>query len=150
MAKKPSTTWTDADPHAFVDAVEHPVRRRDAQTLLALMRRATGQEPRMFGSSIVGFGEYHYEYPSGHAGDAAAAAFAPRKTATTVYLGDGLAAHADLLDRLGPHTTRVGCLYLKDLERNDLGVLEEIVRRSYATVTAGTFGKRARESSSEP
>lgn len=144
MANK--TTWTDVDPVAFVESVEHPVRRRDALTLLELMRRATGAEPRMFGAAIVGYGEYHYRYASGHEGDAAAAGFSPRKAATTVYLNDGLGAHEELLSRLGPHTTGVGCLYLKDLERNDLGVLEEIVRRSFTTLTSGTFGQRATES----
>lgn len=144
MANK--TTWTDVDPVAFVESVEHPVRRRDALTLLELMRRATGAEPRMFGAAIVGYGEYHYRYASGHEGDAAAAGFSPRKAATTVYLNDGLGAHEALLERLGPHTTGVGCLYLKDLERNDLGVLEAIVRRSFTTLTSGTFGQRATES----
>lgn len=75
-----------------------------------------------------------------------AAAFAPRKAASTVYLPDGVGAHEDVLARLGPHTTGVGCLYLKDLEQVDLAVLEELVRRSWATVTAGTFGQRAAES----
>jgi hypothetical protein len=57
---------------------------------------------------------------------------------------DGVSSHVELLARLGPHTTGVGCIYLKDLETNDLAVLEEIVRRSYATLTAGTYGQRAR------
>ncbi|MFP3712480.1 DUF1801 domain-containing protein [Puerhibacterium sp. TATVAM-FAB25] len=145
MAKKPTTTWTDSDPREHVAAVAHPVRRRDAETLLGLMARATGQEPRMFGASMIGFGEYHYRYASGHEGDAPAAAFSPRKAATTVYLPDGVDAHAPALERLGPHTTGVGCLYLKDLGAVDLEVLEDVVRRSYATVTASTFGQRARD-----
>jgi hypothetical protein len=140
------TTWTDDDPAAYLDAVTPAVRRRDALTLCDLMERVTGQAPRMFGTSIVGFGEYHYEYPSGRSGDAPAAAFAPRKPASTLYLADGVAAYTDLLARLGPHTTSVGCLYVKDLDKVDLAVLEEIVRRSWATVTDGTFGQRARES----
>jgi hypothetical protein len=141
-----ATTWTDEDPAAFLDAVTPAVRRRDAQTLRDLMERVTGEAPRMFGPSMVGFGEYRYEYASGHSGHAPAASFAPRKAATTVYLPDGIGAHEDLLAKLGPHTTGVGCLYLKDLEAVDLAVLEEIVRRSWATVTAGTFGQRAAES----
>ncbi|MCP2265723.1 DUF1801 domain-containing protein [Promicromonospora thailandica] len=140
------TTWTDADPDAYLDAVTPAVRRRDALTLRELMERVTGEPPRMFGSSIVGFGEYRYEYPSGRSGHAAAASFAPRRAATTVYLPDGVGAHAGLLERLGPHTTGVGCLYLKDLGAVDLTVLEEIVRRSWETVSGGTFGQRARES----
>jgi len=139
------TTWTDADPRAFVAAVTRPARRRDAETLLALMERATGQPPRMFGTSIVGFGEYRYAYPSGRTGHAAAAGFSPRAAASVVYLADGVDAHADALARVGPHTTGVGCLYLKDLGQVDLGVLEEVVAASYATVTTGTFGLRARE-----
>lgn len=130
----------DGDVHAFVDAVPHPVRRRDAGTLLALMGRATGQPPVMWGPSIVGFGSYHYHYASGRQGDAAGAGFSPRAAASTIYLPDGVSAHSDLLARLGPHTSSVSCLYVKDLEKVDLAVLEEIVRRSYATVTSGTFG----------
>ncbi|MEU4384048.1 DUF1801 domain-containing protein [Promicromonospora sp. NPDC023805] len=141
-----ATTWTDEDPAAHVDAVPSTVRRRDAQTLRDLMERVTGAPPRMFGTSIIGFGEYRYEYPSGRSGHAPAAGFAPRKAATTVYLADGVGAHEELLAGLGPHTTGVGCLYLKDLERVDLAVLEEIVRRSWATVTDGTFGQRAADS----
>ena len=141
-----ATTWTDGDPAAYVDAVAPAVRRRDAKTLSDLMERVTGETPRLFGTSMIGFGEYRYEYASGHSGHAPAAAFAPRKAASTVYLPDGVGAHADLLEKLGPHTTGVGCLYLKDLEQVDLAVLEELVRRSWATVTAGTFGQRAAES----
>ena len=136
---------TDAAVLTFLDRVTHPVRRRDAETLLALMERATGEPARMWGSSIVGFGAYHYTYASGREGDAAAAGFSPRKAASTVYLADGIGPHSQLLAKLGPHTTGVGCLYLKDLEQIDLGVLERVVRDSYATVTAGVFGQRARE-----
>ncbi|MEV1129045.1 DUF1801 domain-containing protein [Agromyces sp. NPDC049794] len=136
---------TDAAVREFLDRVEHPVRRRDADTMLELMTRATGRSAEMWGRSIVGFGSYHYEYESGREGDAPAAAFSPRKTATTVYLADGIGAHAALVERLGPHTTGVGCLYLKNLDEIDLAALEEIVVASYRTVTSGTFGQRARE-----
>ena len=137
------TVPTEVDVAAFLDAVEHPVRRRDAQTLTGLMNRVTGEQPRMWGPTIVGFGTYHYRYPSGREGDMAAAGFSPRKAATTIYLPDGFEAYTELLGALGQHTTGRGCLYVKDLETVDLAVLEEIVRRSYATVTTGTFGSRA-------
>src|SRR6478752_3676672 len=133
------TVPTDIDVVTFLDAVEHPVRRRDAATLAALMARVTGERARMWGPTIVGFGSYHYRYPSGREGDMAAAGFSPRKAATTVYLPDGFSAYTELLESLGPHTTGTSCLYVKDLATVDLGVLEEIVGRSYATVTAGTF-----------
>ena len=82
-----------ADVRRFVDAVTPERRRRDAETLLKLMHRATGEAPRLQHKAI-GFGEYHYRYESGREGDAAAARFAPRKAATSVYLMDGVAAHA--------------------------------------------------------
>jgi hypothetical protein len=75
------------------------IRRRDAHTMIELMRRATGEEPRMWGT-IVGFGQYHYHYPSGRQGDAPAASFAPRRQATTIYLPEGVGAHATQLGRL--------------------------------------------------
>lgn len=143
VAHEPNkTTPNDVEVDAFLADVEQPIRRRDAQTLVRLMTRVTGEQPRMWGPSIVGFGSYHYAYPSGREGDAPAAGFSPRKAATTVYLADGVDAHAELLGALGPHTTGVSCVYVKDLDAIDLGVLEEAVRRSYATVTTGTFGTR--------
>lgn len=130
-----ATGRTDVPVEVFLDSVTHRVRRRDADTLLALMERITGEIPYMWGPSIVGFGEYHYRYESGREGDAPAAAFSPRKTATTVYLVPGFAEDSPLLERLGPHTTGVGCLYLKNLADVDLDVLEALVRESYDAVT---------------
>jgi len=134
----------DDEVQKFLDEIDHPKRRRDAVTLLEIMRRATGEKPQLSGTAI-GFGQYHYKYASGREGDAAAAGFAPRKAATTVYVMDGVGAHADLLERLGPHTTGVGCIYIKDLEQIDLKVLERIVARSYAKLTKDTYKQRARE-----
>lgn len=134
----------EPDVRDHLGGIPSPTRRRDAETMVELMRRATGEEPRMWGS-IVGFGQYHYKYASGREGDTAAAGFASRKAATTVYVVDGVGAHAELLEQLGPHTTGVGCIYVKDLTAVDLGVLETIVSRSYAALTAGMYTKRARE-----
>ena len=131
----------------FLDAIEPPKRRRDAKTLLEVMSRVTGEEPQIIGSG-VGFGSYHYKYKSGREGDAPAAGFAARKAATSIYVMDGVGAHADLLKRLGPHSTGVGCIYVKDLNAIDLEVLEGILRRSYATLTAETYTLRAREGES--
>jgi len=143
MGTENMTRPSGADVEAFLAAVAHPVRRRDAYRLVELMGRVTGEPARMWGSSIVGFGAYHYRYASGREGDMAAAGFSPRKAATTVYLMDGVDAHAALLDRLGPHSVGKGCVYLKDLDAVDLDVLEEVVRRSSATLTGGpAFGRR--------
>ena len=81
----------------------------------------------------------------GRTGSGPAIAFAPRKAASIVYLMDGNSAHSSRLAKLGPHSTGVGCLYLKDLEAVDLAVLRSILERSYATLSAGTFTNRARE-----
>ncbi|MBP3036698.1 DUF1801 domain-containing protein [Arthrobacter sp. zg-ZUI100] len=139
---------TAASVSDFIDGVTSPTRKRDAHTLVDLMSRITGKEPAMWGPTIVGFGSYHYKYASGREGDAAAAGFSPRKAATTVYLPDGVGAYTAQLARLGTHTTGAGCLYLKDLSKIDLGVLEDIITESYQRVTAGTFGQRAADSDS--
>ncbi len=122
----------DQDPRAFVAAFPDECRRRDAHVVLELMVEVTGHPPVMWGSGIVGFGTYHYAYGSGREGDTMAIGFSPCKTSTTVYLMDGFDDHGDLLTRLGPHSTGKSCLYLKRLDDIDLGVLEELVRRSYA------------------
>ena len=134
----------DEDVRRHLDGVTHATRRRDAETLLALLHRVTGENPRMW-ATVIGFGEYHYRYASGREGDAPAAGFAPRKAASTIYLADGVGAHASELARLGPHTTGVGCLYVKDLDDVDLAVLEGVVASSYASVRDGTYALRARE-----
>ena len=138
-------TTTDPRTEAFLAAIPSATRRRDATTLIGLMRRVTGEEPEFRGKA-VGFGTYHYHYASGREGDTSAAAFAARNDATVVYLNDGVGAHAEALARLGPHRTGVGCLYIKDLATIDLAVLESIIGTSYATLTRETFTNRARES----
>ena len=99
----------------------------------------------MWGSSIVGFGTYHYRYSTGREGDGPAASFSPRKAATTIYLPDGIGAHADRLAALGPHTTGAGCLYLKDLDQVDLSVLEDIIP-SHQAVVGEVYRHRAADS----
>ncbi|WP_424937096.1 MULTISPECIES: DUF1801 domain-containing protein [Bacteria] len=112
------------------------VRRRDAETLTALMQEISGREPAMWGT-IIGFGACRYRYPTGTEGDSPLLGFAPRKAATTVYLLDGIDAHAADLVRLGPHATGAGCLYLKDLDAVDPVVLRVVLARSLAWAEAG-------------
>ena len=131
------TQPTGADVEAFLAQVPDDRRRGEARVVLELMRRVTGLEPVLWGPSIVGFGSYHYRYASGREGDAPAAAFSPRKAAMTIYL-DRAESHAEALSRLGPHTTGASCLYVTRLDGVDLGVLEEVVRSSYAAVTGGS------------
>lgn len=128
MAKTENkTSPTGASVGVFIDGIEMPTRKRDAETMLALMKRLTGLEPQMWGDSIVGFGRYHYRYDSGREGDFFLTGFSPRKSALTVYIVPGFDKYADQLARLGPHKHSVSCLYLNNLERNDLGALEEMI-----------------------
>ena len=142
----PGRAMSDIDESVrnHLDRVTPVKRRRDAETLITMMARATGKSPKLLGT-IIGFGQYHYKYPSGREGDAAAAGFAPRKAATTIYLMDGVERYKEQLQRLGPHSTGVGCLYVKDLDEIDLSVLENIVIESYRNLTSDTYGMRARE-----
>lgn len=137
----------DDDVRAFIDTVAGATRRRDAERLLELFGRVTGQPARMWGPSIVGYGQYHYRYASRREGDACTAGFSPRKASTSIYLPGGVGAHAGQLERLGEHRAAVGCLYITNLDKVDLAVLESIIKLSYRTVTAGTFGHRAADSS---
>lgn len=146
MSSPNKTQPTPVDPIAFLEAVPNPNRRRDGLLLHDLFTRITGESAVMWGPSIIGYGIYHYRYASGRSGSAGAAGFSPRAAATSVYLPDGVGAHAALLDKLGPHRAAVGCLYIKDVTAIDLSILEQIVRTSYETVTAGTFGSRAADS----
>lgn len=116
---------TGGDVDEFVAGVRSARRRRDAETMIAVLRDVTGLEPEMWGT-IVGFGSYHYRYPTGTQGDAPVSGFSPRAQATTIYLRS-TEAHADLLSQLGPHKTGVGCLYIADLEAVDGDVLRQIL-----------------------
>jgi Domain of unknown function (DU1801) len=128
----------DLDPsvRTYLDGVATEKRRRDAERMLELMTRVTGEAPRLW-SSVIGFGQYHYKYASGREGDAPAVGFAPRRAATSIYLPDGVGRYDEQLKQLGVHRTGVGCLYITDLDKIDLTVLEAIVAESYRTVTAG-------------
>jgi hypothetical protein len=131
MADKPVTVPTDAAVSAFLDAIPDEARQADARRVCALMREVTGEPPVMWGSSIVGFGSYHYRYDSGREGDFMLAGFAPRKQNLAVYLVGGFDDEcAALMARLGPHKTGKGCLYLKSLDGVDLDVLRELVAES--------------------
>lgn len=134
---------TGEDVSALIQTVTPAVRRRDAETLVELMRDVTGLEPEVWTGRSIGFGEYTYEYASGRGGSAGAAGFAPRKASMVVYFPDGISRYEEALTRLGTHTTGVVCLYLKNLDDVDLSVLREIVSESFQRVTAGTYTERA-------
>ena len=126
------TRQNDGDVDAYLNSVENPRRREDALQVLTLMREVTGEAPRMWGSSIVGFGSYHYTYASGRGGDWPVVGFAPRKQNLVLYIMPGFAGHEALLARLGKHRTGKSCLYVNKLDDIDPDVLEELVRESVA------------------
>ncbi|MCW1952308.1 MAG: DUF1801 domain-containing protein [Octadecabacter sp.] len=125
---KNKTQSTDADVRAFLDAVEHPVRRADALVLDALFREITGWQPKMWGPTIVGYGSYHYTYKSGREGDCNAAGFSPRKAAQSIYIMPGYQDYGEILSRLGTYKIGKACLYVTKLADVDLEVLEELIR----------------------
>lgn len=129
------TRKTASDVMAFLDGAPDE-RRRDSLAVLALMREVTGAEPAMWGDYIVGFGDQHYRYASGREGDWFVIGFSPRKQSLTLYLTYGFERHADLLQRLGKHTTGKSCLYIKRLDDVDLDALRELIARSAADATA--------------
>lgn len=135
MAKaKNKTRLTGASVKAFVDAIPDESQRKDARSLLALMRRATKATPRMWGPSIVGFGSYRYKYASGREGEWCVTGFSPRKGILTVYILPGLHLQADNLKKLGKHTTGKSCLYIKKLSDVHLPTLEAMVKQSITDI----------------
>lgn len=130
------TKETQSSVGAFLDAIPDAVRREECHTILEIMRRATGAEPKMWGPSIVGFGSYHYRYESGREGDWMLTGFSPRKQNLTLYIMSGFERYDALMRKLGKHTTGKSCLYLKRLSDVDLTVLEELVRESTRHVAA--------------
>lgn len=117
---------------AFIDALPDATKRADAKTLVKLMQSATGEKPRMWGPSIVGFGSCHYSYESGRKGDMPRLAFSPRKAAIVFYNLTGFNGAAAALEKLGKHTTGKGCLYIKNLADVDQKVLEIMADKSVA------------------
>lgn len=105
-------------------------KREDCERIIAMMRKATGDEPCMWGGSIVGFGNYHYVYDSGREGDWFLCGFSPRKQALSVYIMDGFAKYDDLLGKLGKYKTGKSCLYIKSLADVDAAVLEKLIKAS--------------------
>ncbi len=126
------TKASDASVSAFLQSVDGEQKRRDARDILALMKEETGKRPRMWGTSIVGFGSYHYKYQSGREGDWLVTGFSPRKQNLAVYIMPGFSRYSRLMNRLGKYKTGKSCLYLRRLGDVDQKVLRQLVTRSVA------------------
>jgi hypothetical protein len=129
-----NTKLEDASAADFIAAIEPAERRANAETVAAMMARLSGEPPRMWGGSMVGFGRYRYQYDSGRKGEMFRIGFGSRKAALVLYVMDGFPRHAELLARLGKHSTGKSCLYVKKLADLDLGVLEALIAESLAAM----------------
>ena len=124
------TKATIASVTEFINSIEDRQKRADARKVAAMMRRVTGKRAKMWGSSIVGYGTYHYKYESGREGDCMITGFSPRRQALTVYILAGFRRFDTLMGKLGKYKTGKSCLYIKRLSDVDEKVLEKLIDRS--------------------
>jgi hypothetical protein len=134
----PKTTITDVAVHVFIEGVEPPTKRADALVLDALFRKVTGQAPKMWGPTIIGYGEYETVYDSGRKVHSLRVGFSPRKAKHSLYLSAGCHTPGDearrkaALERLGKFSQGTSCLYVNKLADIDLAVLEEMIADGWA------------------
>jgi hypothetical protein len=124
------TQETDASVDDYLNSVQDEKKREASFKVKELMEEVTGEEARMWGDSIVGFGRYTYKYASGREGEWMLVGFAPRKRSLTLYIMSGFDQYDDLLGKLGKHSTGKSCLYINRLEDIDMDVLSELVDKS--------------------
>jgi len=132
------TKATKVSVSAYIEGLTDPTRRSEARELVEVMQRVSGERPKLWGPSIVGFGSYHYKYDSGREGDMPLISFSPRKAAVVLY---SMLAHGEakaVLAKLGKHTTGKGCLYIKKLADVDKTVLETLIKNAIAHYRART------------
>jgi hypothetical protein len=124
------TKRNDASVDDFLNAIEDEQVRKDCWTIVDIMQKATRAKPQMWGSSIVGFGNYHYKYASGREGDWMLTAFSPRKQNITLYIYGGFEGYDELMARLGKHSCGKSCVYIKRLSDVHLPTLKKLVNAS--------------------
>jgi len=124
------TKPTDESVKDFLNRIPDRERREDCFAVAQLMEEITGDKPKMWGPSIVGFGTYHYKYDSGREGDWLVIGFSPRKKDLTLYLMMGFEKHAELMKQLGKHSTGKSCLYIKRLSDIDVPTLKKLIKAS--------------------
>ncbi len=134
MAKN-KTEFSDKNVDDFLQTVENEQKRKDSYELIALMEKITGEKAKMWGPTIVGFGNYHYKYKSGHEGNAPVLGFSPRKAAISLYVFTGLQEHEHLLENLGKFTMGKACIYVKKLADINLDALTSLMNHSIDYVT---------------
>lgn len=134
MAKN-KTVFTDESVIEFIENLENDIKKKDSYQLIDLMREITKCEPKMWGPSIIGFGQYHYKYASGHEGDAPVLGFSPRKTAISLYVFSGAEEHLPTVEKLGKFSMGKACIYVKKMSDINVDVLKELMQLSIDFVT---------------
>ena len=132
---KNKTVETGDSVEEFLSSITDEQKQKDARKIVAMMQKISGVKPKMWGASIVGFGNYHYRYDSGREGDFMKMGFSPRVQNLTMYIMPGFERYDDLMQQLGKYKTGKSCLYVKKLEDVDGGILEELCRLSYQYMT---------------
>ena len=136
------TKPTQASVKEFLNQIPDKERREDCFAVAKMMEEITGEKPKMWGPSIVGFGSYHYKYASGREGDWPVTAFSPRKKDRTLYILWGLDKHHELMEQLGKHSTGKSCLYIKRLSDIHLPTLKKLIKASVKDVNAYVASQR--------
>ena len=124
------TKLNESSVEKFLNSVEDKEKRELSFKVLELMKKITKEEPKMWGTSIIGFGTYHYKYKSGQEGDWMQVGLSPRKQAVTLYIMSGFSRYDELMNKLGKYKTGKSCLYIKKEEDIDFEVLKELVAQS--------------------
>jgi len=127
---KPKTQKTKASVEEFLKSVANERKRKDSLAILELMREVTGEKPAMWGTSIIGFGTYHYKYASGREGEWPLVGFSPRKQNLALYIMSGFDQYESLLEDLGKYKIGKSCLYINKLDDVDRKTLRELIRQS--------------------
>ena len=135
MATTPKTKPTTISVSEYIQKLENETHRANCTALVEMMHAVTGAKPVLWGNSIIGFGEYHYQYKSGCEGDWPLTGFAARKNQLVVYIMPGFDDYADLLQKLGKHKLGKSCLYFKSLETIDPIILKQIIRDAVRVMT---------------
>lgn len=130
MSKNNKTTKNDNPVEFFLDSIEDESQRNDCYTIIELMKNITNQEPKMWGDSIIGFGEYHYKYDSGREGDFFKVGFSPRKGKISIYLNVNNFEN-EIFQKLGKYKAGKSCLYISKLKDIDINIFKEIITDSY-------------------
>jgi len=132
--KQNKTMETSNNVKAFIDNVSDQTKRNDSIHIVEIFKKITGFEPKMWGASIIGFGNYHYKYESGHEGNAPLTGFSPRKDSIVLYLGVEFKIKDQLLKKFGKHKAGKGCVYIKKLEDIDTIILEKLISASVENI----------------